>query len=376
MPEDVYHADPVPGGSLSVSGAKKLLPPSCPAIFHYEREHPKPPTEAMELGTVAHKMVLGSGPEIVIVDAANWMTKAAKEQRDAARLAGKVPLLREDYKRAKAMADTVLSHPVAGALFNPDHGSARAVPVLGRPASPGSCSGPGWTGCRSAPAAGSGSSSGTSSPARPRSPAAITKQVSNYGYFMQAPFYCDGAAALGLDPYPRFVFVFVESAPPHLITVVQLDDEAMDAGRALNRLAIERYRDCTEAGVVARLLRKNPSSLFTCPPGPTANWRSCDCPAAGHPGTPERSPHRPGDRRRAVPRHRRGSGGRRRRPADAPRHRPGRPRRCARSCAPEVPGRAGVLPLPARPGRPSPARPCSWPGNWPACFGNIAVRRH
>ena len=78
----------------------------------------------MELGTVAHKMVLGSGPEIVVVDAANWMTKAAKEQRDAARLAGKVPLLPDDYQRAKAMADAVLSHPLAGALFNPDHGSA------------------------------------------------------------------------------------------------------------------------------------------------------------------------------------------------------------------------------------------------------------
>jgi hypothetical protein len=38
--EDHYHADPVPGGSLSNSGAKKLLPPSCPAKFAYEREHP------------------------------------------------------------------------------------------------------------------------------------------------------------------------------------------------------------------------------------------------------------------------------------------------------------------------------------------------
>ena len=28
IPEDLYHRDPVPGGSLSCSGAKKLLPPS------------------------------------------------------------------------------------------------------------------------------------------------------------------------------------------------------------------------------------------------------------------------------------------------------------------------------------------------------------
>ena len=41
MDEDAYHADPVPGGSLSASGAKLLLPPSCPALYHYRRDHPK-----------------------------------------------------------------------------------------------------------------------------------------------------------------------------------------------------------------------------------------------------------------------------------------------------------------------------------------------
>ena len=38
MPFDVYLADPVPGGSLSTSGAKTLLN-ACPAIFAYERKH-------------------------------------------------------------------------------------------------------------------------------------------------------------------------------------------------------------------------------------------------------------------------------------------------------------------------------------------------
>lgn len=30
LPAEVYHADPVEGGSLSSTGARKLLPPSCP----------------------------------------------------------------------------------------------------------------------------------------------------------------------------------------------------------------------------------------------------------------------------------------------------------------------------------------------------------
>jgi hypothetical protein len=246
MPEDVYHRDPVPGGSLSVSGAKKLLPPSCPAIFHYEREHPKPPSEAMELGTVAHKMVLGSGPGIVVVDAANWMTKAAKEQRDAARLAGKVPLLRKDFERAQVMADAVRAHPTAGALFSPGSGLPERSLFWEDP----------LTGVmlRSRldwlrhPSGGRliivdlkfGASA---------EPGAVAKQIFNLRYFMQAAWYADGAAALGLHSCPDFLFVCVESGAPHLITIHQLTDDAMDAGRALNRLAIERYRDCMEAGV-------------------------------------------------------------------------------------------------------------------------------
>ena len=82
---------------------------------------------------------------------------------------------------------------------------------------------------------------------------------------MQAPFYCDGAAAIGLHPYPDFLFVFVESAPPHLITVVQLTDDAMDAGRTLNRQAIERYRDCTEADVWPGY-SEHPIELIDLPP--------------------------------------------------------------------------------------------------------------
>ena len=79
--------------------------------------------------------------------------------------------------------------------------------------------------------------------------ASVTKHMHSYRYFQQAPFYSDGVRALGLDDDPAFVFVFVESAPPHLISFARLDDEAMARGRVLNRRAIERYRDCKEAGV-------------------------------------------------------------------------------------------------------------------------------
>src|SRR5258708_26204894 len=38
IPADAYHADPIEGGSLSSSGARRLLPPGCPALFRQDRK--------------------------------------------------------------------------------------------------------------------------------------------------------------------------------------------------------------------------------------------------------------------------------------------------------------------------------------------------
>ena len=50
IPAEDYHRDPVPGGSLSSTGARKLLPPSCPAKFRYEQDNPPTPTAALDFG--------------------------------------------------------------------------------------------------------------------------------------------------------------------------------------------------------------------------------------------------------------------------------------------------------------------------------------
>jgi hypothetical protein len=55
VPEHVYHADPIPGGSLSSSGARKLLAPSCPALFKHDQDNPQPHKKTFDIGTAAHK---------------------------------------------------------------------------------------------------------------------------------------------------------------------------------------------------------------------------------------------------------------------------------------------------------------------------------
>ena len=50
---EVYHADPVFGGSLSSSGARALLPPSCPALFRHKQLHGEPPKAEFDFGHAA-----------------------------------------------------------------------------------------------------------------------------------------------------------------------------------------------------------------------------------------------------------------------------------------------------------------------------------
>ena len=88
---ELYHSDPVPGGSLSSSGARKLAT-ECPAKFKYWSEHPQPPKKEFDLGTAAHTLVLGNGPELVVVDAEKWNTNAVKAEVTAIRAEGKTPL--------------------------------------------------------------------------------------------------------------------------------------------------------------------------------------------------------------------------------------------------------------------------------------------
>lgn len=249
MPDAVYHADPVPGGSLSSSGAKKLL--SCPARFYHDREHPPAPTTAMELGTAVHKLVLGIGTDLVLIDADNYRTKAAQQAAKAARAIGKVPLLPDEAAKAGAIADAVIADPLAGALFDPEHGRPERslfwvdetgiwrrarldwLPYPSRYGSNGHVRRMIVADLKTCVSA---------------SPAAIAKAVANFGYHIQAPWYLDGVRALGLDNDPAFLFVFVETSAPYIVTVAQLHPETLAAGRRLGRIAIERYRDCTEAG--------------------------------------------------------------------------------------------------------------------------------
>lgn len=67
------------------------------------------------------------------------------------------------------------------------------------------------------------------------SPEGFAKAVANQRYHVQDPFYSDGIkAATGQAP-KGFVFIAVEKKPPYAVGVYQLDDQAIEEGRAVYR---------------------------------------------------------------------------------------------------------------------------------------------
>lgn len=233
VPETEYHADPVPDGSLSVSGAKRLLPPGCPALFRHEQLNGRPPKQAFDFGHAVHSLVLGVGAPIVEIDAEDWRSKHAREQREEAYAAGNVPLLVADFTAAKAAAESVLSDPLAGPLFTdgtPEESWFWQDPTFGV-----------WRRARTDyRRPGMVVDLKTCASAEP---VAIGKAVANFGYHQQHAWYVDAVRAV-LDEDVTFRFVFVEKTSPYLVTVVDLDRPAVESGRRLNDRALELYAEC------------------------------------------------------------------------------------------------------------------------------------
>lgn len=247
MPEHVYHGDPVPEGSLSSSGAKRLLPPSCPALFKWERDHGRAEKRAFDFGHAAHNLVLGIGADLAVVDAADWRTKAAQAKKTEAYASGQVPILAAGYQQVKDMAAVLRAHPYAGALFDPERGGRPEQSAFWRderhevwrrarfdwlpaPLESGRMILPDYKSTVSA------------------EPGAFAKAVANFSYHQQGDWYSEAVRALGLADVVVFVLVAQEKTPPYLITVGELDAEALRIGRHLNNQALGVFADCTATG--------------------------------------------------------------------------------------------------------------------------------
>ena len=239
---DDYHRDPWrPGGSLSSTGARKLL--RSPATYRYGEDES---TRRMDFGTASHAQVLGAGAEVVLVDRDRWDTSAVKEQVAEIRARGGVPVKRAEYERIKAMTAKLAEHKSAAELFAGDSGQAEQAlfwvdDEFGVP-------------CRALVdflpyGAGGRVACPDYKTAESAAPAAVAKAIANYGYHVQGAHYCAGIEALRPGVEARFVLVIQEIKPPYLVAVYQFGHDTIEEGRRGMREALEKYRDCRQAGV-------------------------------------------------------------------------------------------------------------------------------
>jgi hypothetical protein len=251
LTDEQYHRDPVKGGSLSSTGARTLLPPSCPARFRWQRDHGRPDTGAFDLGRAAHRDVLGAGGDTIVItgtgkDPNAWRTADDLAAVKAARAAGQTPIRPRDLVVVKAMAQALREHPVAGPLLARP-GLAEQSFIARDPESGVMCRARvDWMPAVADDARVIVVDYKTTTSAQP---AAFARSMADFGYHQQGPFYTDVITWLGDDhgTEPLFVLVAQEKEPPYLVTVATPTSRAIEWGRVLNRKARDVYRECVEA---------------------------------------------------------------------------------------------------------------------------------
>ena len=238
LPAVEYHAM----RALSASGAW-LLAEECAAKFLWRSPWnplyvPEAKTE-FDIGVAAHLAVLEperQADSIVLIEAGDYRTTKAREARDAARAAGKVPLLPYQFDIVRAIAGSIRAHPIASEAFR--GGEAEVTLIWPDPETGVPCKArPDYL-----PAHGRWLVDlKTAASANPRS---WRDQAYRLGYHARAAWYLDGAeAVLGQAP-EEYWFVIVEKEPPYLVSVVSFDNDALGLGpdrqpqglRALRRL--------------------------------------------------------------------------------------------------------------------------------------------
>jgi hypothetical protein len=244
--EDWYHADPVMGGSLSVSGAKLLLPPSYPALFDYARTHGKH-SKSMDTGTRVHALVLGKDEEqLEQLDYPDYRTRDAQDDKKVAIAAGKVPTLPHEMaeaerirdavfgdKEARSLLDDVTDAELSGFWFDTGHKIWLRMRMDALA----------W---RDRPTVVDVKTT------RDSSPEAFAKAMADYRYDMQDRHYRDGLAAI-LSGYPGellagdvdFRFITVCTAEPYLVMVYELGSDDTERADESNKIARGIYARCS-----------------------------------------------------------------------------------------------------------------------------------
>lgn len=240
--EASYHADPCPTPSVS-SSILKTINKKAPLQAYMEhprlnRFHEPKKKAAFDLGTAAHTELLGTGAEIVVLDFGDYRTKAAKEERAAVYALDKTPILVDQYKEVKLMAQSArhqLSCHDEGGYFLEDGYSEQTVIWK---------EGDNFHRCRNDRITLSRSiifdykTTGKSA-----HPDEFRQTAINLGYDLSADHYLEGDRQL-FDHEPMYRWVVQETEHPYALSVVAPTPKMLEVGRLKRQKALAYWNWC------------------------------------------------------------------------------------------------------------------------------------
>jgi hypothetical protein len=247
IPADAYHGDPAAAPSLSASIAHTICTKSA---AHAYAAHPRlgggierDDEQKFSVGTCAHALLLQGDDIAAVVDAPDWRTKAAQEERDAAVGAGLVPLLVGQWERVHAMTEAARVQ-LAASLVTPEpftdgkpeqtivweedgvHCRARID----------------WLRTDLAAIDDYKSTSASADPSR------WVRTAYGIGADIQVAMYLRGCERV-FGTKPDFRFIVQETYPPYALSVVNLAPSALALADDKVSYAINVWRTCLESGV-------------------------------------------------------------------------------------------------------------------------------
>jgi hypothetical protein len=243
-----YFADPCPAPSLTQSVAKILLAKS---PLHAWHAHPRlnpdyrhDDNTKFDIGNIAHRLLIGRGKDVVVLDFDDWRKSAAKEAREEASARGQFAVLGKHYSKAEAMvraAREQLHNCGLGELFEEGYGLGEVVTAWQEDNI--------WlrqmcdwltTDLRAF--------ADYKSTEMSAAPHTLSRKMVNDGWAIQAAM-----GERGLDTISpttagrrRYLFVVQEDTKPYALTVAEIGEAALTMGRKQLDMAVAIWRHCIE----------------------------------------------------------------------------------------------------------------------------------
>jgi len=243
IPLSDYLADPCVEPSLSASIAHTLITQS---PLHAFVQHPRlnPGAEREEsskanIGTIAHGLLLeGDESRVMVIEADDWRTKAAQAQRDAAYLAGMVPVLAKQMGPIRKMVEVARSAIRNSELAEAWKDGKPEQTMVWKEGEIWLRSRPDWLTNGHDLIIDYKTSAGSAEPS------AWIRTALGMGNDLQAALGLRGLKTLFHAKHPQFVFAVQEQEAPYSMSFIGLDPVFLDMAEHKIERAIRQWTDC------------------------------------------------------------------------------------------------------------------------------------